>query len=330
MRHLYVGDPHVQVSNLKDSQKLIDFAIETATKEKIGIITFLGDLFHTHAVLRVEVIDFWKKAFEQIEEAQLECRVLVGNHDQPGSKEKEQEMNALNIFEQQDNYNPPPKRTIINEPMIIGGIGYIPYMSNEESFFIAAAGLEKLGATGCLVAHQTFTGAQYENGFFSEEGIDPANVPQEQVISGHIHKTQQVGKCFYPGTPKYDTMADANQEKGIWIIKHDNTGKYIDVEFISTENVVTPITSYVVLEGEELPELNPKARNYVVLEGKSVWITKMKKKLKNLAQIKVKPTDRINRVDKENSVTLEKYLETTFEPIEGVTKKEIKEHLVEV
>ena len=44
----------------------------------------------------------------------------------------------------------------------------------------------------------------------------------------------------------------------------------------------------------------------------------------------MKPTDRINRVDKENSVTLEKYLETTFEPIEGVTKKEIKEHLVEV
>jgi len=92
--------------------------------------------------------------------------------------------------------------------------------------------------------------------------------------------------------------------------------------------LLTPITSYTVKEGEELPELNPEARNYVVLEGKSVWITKMKKKLKDLAQVKIKPTDRITRVNKDNSATLETYLEKEFKPIEGITKKEIKEHLV--
>ena len=321
---LRIGDPHVQISNLKDSEKLIDFIIKTAKERNIKTIEFLGDLFHTHAILRIEVIDFWRKAFLKISTNYLECRVLVGNHDQPGSKEKEQEMNALDMFKEGDS-----ARYIINRPMIIKGIAYIPYMSSEEAFLEAQHDLYEEGSA-CLVAHQTFTGAQYENGFFSEEGIDPAEVCQDQIISGHIHKSQQVGKCFYPGTPKYDTMADANQDKGIWIFTHDDTGKYTDKEFISTADIVTPITSYLVKEGDELPELNPNARNYVVLEGKSAWITKTKKIYGDTAHIKVKPTDRKAKVNRDNNLTLELYLNTEFEPIEGVSKTDIKEHLVKL
>jgi DNA repair exonuclease SbcCD nuclease subunit len=331
MKVLYVGDPHVQVRNLKDSQALMDYVIELAMEQKVDNITFLGDLFHTHAVLRVEIIDFWKRAFQKIKFAKndyqgIECRVLVGNHDQPGSKEKEQEMNALNIFQDdgsiEDNGG---YRYVINSPQAIGSIAYVPYHSDEETFLKACQELYDKGATGMLIAHQTFTGAQYENGFFSEEGIDPALVPQKEIISGHIHKSQQVGKCFYPGTPKWDTMSDANQPKGLYIIEHNEDGTIKGKEFFSTEHIVTPIKSYEIKEGEELPELNPDARNYVVLEGKSAWINKAKKKLKSLAHIKVKPTDRVTRVNKENSVTLEKYLDTEFEPIQGVSKKDIKE-----
>jgi len=241
LKILTVGDPHIQVSNLKDAQKLIDFTIETAINKHVPTIEFLGDLFHTHAVLRIEVVNFWEKAFKQIEEAGLGCIVLVGNHDQPGSKEKEQEMNALDIFHT-DSMSPNASnaRIIVNKPMIISGIGYIPYMSDEQMFLKASKDLYDQGATGLLVAHQTFTGAQYENGFFSEEGIDPALVLQEQIRSGHIHKTQDLGKCFYPGTPKWDTMADANQEKGIWIFTHNEDGKYNHKEFISTRDIVNP------------------------------------------------------------------------------------------
>lgn len=325
VKKVVVGDMHVQIKNLKDCNNLIDFIIQTAKENDINEVLFLGDLFHTHAVIRVEIIDFWKNAFQRFEIEGMKVVVLVGNHDQPGSREKEQEMNALNVFEDDPITS---GRIIINEPQIVGNIAYIPYMSNEEEFVKAAHKLYNEGATGLLVAHQTFTGAQYENGFFSEEGIDPALIPQEQILSGHIHMTQQIGKCFYPGTPKWDTMSDANQKKNIWIFEHHKSGVYGNKRWVSTENVVTPITSYIVLEGEEIPELNPDARNHVVLEGKSSWITKMKKKLKNLANIKVKPTDRKSIASAENSITLEKYLETEFEPIAGVSKKEIKEHLV--
>lgn len=324
---LVIGDPHVQVSNLKDSQELMNFIIKTALERKIKVVILLGDLFHTHAVKRVEVEDFWSNAFRRFDENGIACRVLVGNHDQVGSKEKEQEMNALNIF------NPGPhdlsERVIINKPLVLGKVAYMPYHSDENTFLKACQDLYDSGATDLLVAHQTFTGAQYENGFFSEEGIDPGLVPQKQILSGHIHKSQQVGKCFYPGTPKWDTMADVNQEKGIWIFTHSQqTGEYVDKEFISTADIVTPIISYDIKEGDVLPEVNPSARNYVTLEGKTAWINNIKSKLKN-CNIKIKPTDRT--ASKTNSsLSIDKYLESEFEPVAGIEKDELKQFIMSI
>lgn len=331
MKVIRVGDPHTQVSNLEDSRKLMDFVIKTAKEREVKQIEFLGDLFHTHAVKRIEVESFWQKTFNRLAEEKLSCIVLVGNHDQHGSKEKEQEINSLNIFIPDHNIinedDWAVSRVIVNKPMILGGIGYIPYYSNHEVFIKACKELYEKGATELLVAHQTFTGAQYENGFFSEEGVDPELIPQKQIISGHIHKSQQVGKCFYPGTPKWDTMSDANQPKGIWIFTHEENGVYTEKEFISTEHIVTPINLIEIKEGDDLPTLKEGARNYVVLEGSSTWITKTKKKIGSKANIKVKPTDRIKVVNPENSVSIEKYLETEFIPIPEISKEDIKAFL---
>jgi DNA repair exonuclease SbcCD nuclease subunit len=316
---LRIGDPHIQVSNLKDSEKLMNFVIETAKLNEVHSIEFLGDLFHTHAVKRIEVEDFWCRTFNLIQSENIRCRVLIGNHDQVGSKEKEQLINSLNVFGDTD------LRTIINEPQILYNIAYIPYHSDHEQFLKAAQDLYDQGARELLIAHQTFTGAQYENGFFSEEGIDPALVPQKQIISGHIHKSQQVGKCFYPGTPKWDTMSDANQAKGIWIFTHNENGEYIDKEFVSTENIVTPIISYEIKEGNDIPIINPSARNYITLEGKTAWLNKIKKDFKN-CNIKIKPTDRsVGKIN--TNVSIDEYLENQFNPIANVSKQEIKDFL---
>jgi DNA repair exonuclease SbcCD nuclease subunit len=319
---LRVGDPHVQVSNLKDSEKLVNFIIKTVQENDIKVVEFLGDLFHTHAVKRIEVEHFWMWVFDKLDEQDIRCIALVGNHDQVGSKEKEQSINSLNLFKPR--YGSLSERKIVNEPEKIGNIAYIPYHSNHDDFLKAAHDLYEQGATELLVAHQTFTGAQYENGFFSEEGIDPALIPQKNIISGHIHKSQQVGKCFYPGTPKWDTMADVNEPKGIWIFTHDNSGAYIDKQFIPTLEVVSPIMSYDIKEGDELPNVNPEARNYITLEGKTAWINKVKAKFKD-CNIKIKPTDRaISKVN--NSTSIDAFLEQ-FEPVTGVTRQELKDFL---
>jgi len=320
---LRVGDPHVMVSNLKDSNALMDFVVKTARKEAVDQIEFLGDLFHTHAVKRIEVEHFWYHALSKCSEivGKNSVVVLVGNHDQPGSKEKEQEMNALNVFRGIAN--------IISEPTIVkNNIGYIPYMSDKDAFLQASAKLHEDGATKLLVAHQTFTGATYENGFYAEDGIEPDLIHQENIISGHIHKQQNIGKCFYPGTPKWDTMSDANEDKGIWIFDHDGSGAVTNKVFISTKDIVTPIYKHTFEEGSEEPVLVDNARNYLELVGKAAWITKMKKKYKGQAQIKARPTDRKSvKIERDGLMTVQSYIDKHFEPIDGVDKKDIKQYL---
>ena len=326
MKYLRVGDPHVMVSNLKDSQDLLDYILKLAQEQEVDVIEFLGDLFHTHAVMRVEVVDFWKRNFQAIKDAQFNCRVLVGNHDQPGSREKEQIMNALNIFE--DTVEEGGWRTIINKPRIMDGIAYIPYMSDKDAFLKASAELYEQGATKLLVAHQTFTGAKYDNGFFAEDGIEPDLVSQDHIVSGHIHKAQQIGKCEYPGTAKWDTMSDANQKKGLTIYEHNEQGGVESRQFFSTAGIVSPIYKYTFTEGEGEPKLDKDARNYLELVGKTAWITKMKKKFKGKANIKARPTDRRSvKIDSAELLSVQEYVNKYFEVIDGVSKEEIKAYL---
>ena len=323
MKILRIGDPHVTVSNLKDSAKLIDFIIEMAKKHAVEQIEFLGDLFHTHAIKRVEVEDFWMKSFKKIsKEACIPIISLVGNHDMIGSKEKEQEMNSLNIFNNIDGI------TIVNKPMILNNIAYIPYTSDLEKFVNDARDLYDQGAQKLLMAHQTFTGLTYDNGFYAEDGIEPELILQDQIISGHIHTQQVIGKCTYPGSPKWDFMTDANIEKGIWVFSHNDDGAVKDKQFISTKGVVTPINKYTVKEGEEVPELDPNSKNYIEFYGKTAWINKMKKKYKGIANIKGKPIDRrVIKSEIDRNLTLLEYLNKEFKPVKGVGKRDIDEYL---
>jgi tRNA1(Val) A37 N6-methylase TrmN6 len=74
---------------------------------------------------------------------------------------KRTRMNALIAFEDLDVF-------VVNKPYVDTdtNISYIPYMSDHEAFIGYANKCLLEGGTGCLIAHQTFTGAQYENGFF--------------------------------------------------------------------------------------------------------------------------------------------------------------------
>jgi len=287
-----------------------------ANTHNVDKIEFLGDLMHTHAVIRVEVLDFWKKALNRL--SFFEVVILVGNHDQPGSKEKEQEMNSLNVLKA-------PAIDIVNRPTIIDGIAYIPYMSDHAAFIKASKDLYDQGATKLLVAHQNFTVPLYT------DMINPDLVSQEAVITGHIHEQRQIGKVFQVGTPKWDTMTDANEEKGIWIYEHNEDGPVKSKLFISTKDVVTPIVKHTLNEGDQEVELNEKAKNYIELVGSTAWISLMKKKYKGIAAIKARPTDRKRGIiDRDKAFSITDYLDTVFKPVDGVSKEDIKNYLKEV
>ncbi|HBI01428.1 MAG TPA: hypothetical protein DDY18_07370 [Flavobacterium sp.] len=318
MRILRVGDPHVTVRNLEDSEKLMAFILKKAEEFNVHKIEFLGDLMHTHAVIRVEVLDFWQRHFKKLSQGYFVI-ALVGNHDQPGSKEKEQLMNALNAFKGIEDV------TIVSKPVVIDNIGYIPYHSDEGEFLKAASDLHYNGAVKTLVAHQNFTVPLYSDMF------NPELVPQEHIITGHIHEQKQMGKVFQVGTPKWDTLTDANESKGVWIYDHNEDGSVKAKQFISTKEVVTVIEKHTIKEGDPEPELIPGAKNYVELVGSTAWINEMKKKYKGLASIKARPSDRkTSSANKEKAQSVYEFLNSAFQPIDGVKKQDIEQYLKEV
>lgn len=322
MKVIRVGDPHAMVSNLKDCEKLVDFIIHMSKQHDVKIVEFMGDLFHTHAVIRMEVLKFWEETFAKLIQANLEVRTLVGNHDMCGSKDKEGLMSALDVFKQQIQ--------VIDTPTIINNIGYIPYTSNIDKFVENAQKLYTEGAREVLNAHQTFVGAKYDNGFIIEDGVNLSKVPQKTVLSGHIHAMQQIEQCLYIGTPKWDTMSDANKEKGVWIFTHNDNGSIAEKSFHTTKDVVTPIYKYIVKEGEEVPELPSHAKCFLEFHGKNTWIGKMKKQYKNIAGIKGVPTDKKSSSIRVEKVNLEQFLDKYFEPIANISKSEMLDYLKEL
>lgn len=323
MKTLLVGDPHIKINNITESEKLIDFVAEIAKKQKVDQIVFLGDLFHTHAIKRLEVENFWQKSFDKLDTLNLEVIVLVGNHDIIGSKELGLSINSLNVFK-----NDRAKRIIVDTPMIHNNIAYVPYTHEAEDFIKKANDLYESGAR-LLIAHQTFQGAAYENNFYAPDGIDASKISFQNIIAGHIHKSQTIGKVWYPGTPKWDTTSDANEDKGIWVINHDDLGCVNETKFYSTSKVVTPIYKYVVNEGEAMPRLDENAKNHIELVGSSAWIKQISKKIKNKASIKAKTTDRKTVSSVESNIKLEDLIDN-FQFAPQVTKKQVLDYIGEI
>jgi len=307
MRILRVGDPHIRPQNIPEAERLMEFVLKIVQGGKVDRLEIMGDLFHTHAVIRLEVLEFWDKWLQKFRDT-VETIVLVGNHDMSGDFHSGS--HALSVFKRLQN----ERLKIVDAPTAIGIFGYVPYIHGESAFKDAVRAVADSGAK-VLCCHQTFSGSQYDNGFYAKDGINPDELPFDTIISGHIHKEQVFanGKVDYPGTPKWDTASDANEKKGVWLYEHDNaTGKVVSRDMIPTDKVCTPIVSFTWIEGQEMPEIPENARASIELIGSGDWVTAKKKSLKGKASIKTKITDKARRVERKASNSLENFLMTTY------------------
>jgi UDP-2,3-diacylglucosamine pyrophosphatase LpxH len=83
MKIVRVGDPHIRPQNIAEAELLMQFIYNLCTGAPTDRLEILGDLFHTHAVVRLEVLEFWNKWLQRFSDV-IETVVLVGNHDLSG------------------------------------------------------------------------------------------------------------------------------------------------------------------------------------------------------------------------------------------------------
>jgi predicted phosphodiesterase len=314
MKLLLVGDVHATVDSLEECGRLVDFVEKTANEQDVDHIVYLGDIYHTHAILNLYVVDFWIKAFARHKKPVL---ALVGNHDQPGNHSDN--ISAMDIHK--DNV------TVVDGWLVKNRVLFLSYNSDPQTILGTC---ENFKECGTVICHSTFSGSHYENGFYAKDGINPDLIPQKHIIAGHIHTVQEFGKVWYPGSPRWRTAADANIPKNIWTVEFDSDGIAGVRKPFSTSQVCKQMFAY-----DDRPEdpiaLGDCAGNAVVVNiyGPIDYVDRRKNELKALGvRVRTFPDKRVSLggVKESEGVVLafNKYL-ASYTPKNGTIKSQLLE-----
>ncbi len=317
MKFLVVGDPHVQLESLAECERLLDLVEEAAVANEVDRIVLMGDLFHTFEVIRVEVIDFWRRRL-----LRLGCPVWIlrGNHD--GPHDVKPGVHALRALE--------GRPVIIDEPRVErNDILWLPFTRSSEEF---TRWCKEYSGTVTVYCHQDFNGAAYENGIYVKNGVDPDAIPQAQVISGHIHTVQEFGKVFYVGAPRWMTIKDVNQDRFLWVIEHANDGRVISKTSIPTDTHCLRMVHLVDSQTKPLdPETVPATVKALVdVKGDVAYCEARRRVWKGKARVRTFPTVvRTAKVKESDGIAIafKKYLDS-YQPSSGVTHDALR-NLVE-
>ncbi len=246
LKVLYVGDPHAELSSLLEMQRLIDMITSIAQNNGVDRIVLLGDQYHNHSLIHLQVMEFWQKALKQLSYSAKNVIALVGNHDKAGyanSNANSMMLHDIGNVAIVDDF------TVEENPFT--SIGYMGYKHSAKEFIEQSKKIEGLVKT--LVCHQTFFGSRYENGFYApaKDSIDPSLLPYNKIISGHIHTAQEFGKVWYPGSPRWRIATDANIEKYIYLVEHNYDGSMASRQEFSTKGPCRPM--YELDDNETAP-----------------------------------------------------------------------------
>jgi DNA repair exonuclease SbcCD nuclease subunit len=218
MKILSVGDVHAKVNELDDCNNLMNCVRDSVLKFKPDLIWLSGDLFNDFGIVNLDVALFWEQAFADISfGGKIPIKVSLGNHDFRAGKKISHALRRFNYIEVIENY-------LITDDFLF--LGYEP----DNQAFIDKCNIYP--DAKALFCHVEIQGAEFENGFYSQHGVDLNLIPQSFVVSGHIHKQAQMGKCLYIGSPRWLTVSDANQDKFIFLI---------DMDTITGDKKITPI-----------------------------------------------------------------------------------------
>jgi hypothetical protein len=291
---LWVGDPHVTPDDLTDAQALVDYIAEVAEQNKPDMILLAGDLHDTHAIIRSEVMYFWRESLKKLTN-HAPVTILKGNHDAPGTAGTK----ACSLWAYSDMRR---VKTVIEHavPTFDSGLVFAPYMSNEELIKTSQA----LPNQHILFCHATFEGGRYDNGIYAPDGVDPELMAQKYIISGHLHSPHSFGKVLYPGAPRWRNLGDAEvANRAIWLyeIDHDPAPLLsLGCPFASP-----PIPFYtgdrvrriIALDDRENCPMDPdmeraaKDRLYVNIVGSQLWIDSRRPLWEGKAKIRTTRTD---------------------------------------
>jgi hypothetical protein len=213
---LVIGDPHFKVSNIPETDAMVEAIIRTAIDRKPDIIVVLGDILDRHETIHVSPLTRSVKFLARLSQISRTF-VLIGNHDLKNNRQyfsEEHPFTALKFWGDNLTIVDTTTVAIIKEKVFVF-VPYVPPGRFEEALNVCPNWIH---AT-CIFGHQEFKGAHMGAIISTEGDIWPLTNPY--VVTGHIHDYQELqANVLYTGTPIQHSFGDRHDKTISYFIFH--------------------------------------------------------------------------------------------------------------
>jgi DNA repair exonuclease SbcCD nuclease subunit len=223
MKAWLLGDVHLHNTTADLVCRLVDYIIDNTEDEEYLIIA--GDWFHKATRQSVETLVVSKNLLNRLN-SKFKVIMLAGNHDVT-KRDIDFRYSPLSIYD----YH----KLVLNEPVLIDNIWFVPYTSRQEQWNIWTSNIPKKAEV--VVAHQFFkdiSKVKHKYLWFPFKEISDIELPYTDVIetrlelpilSGHIHIPYNFGSFMYLGSPYPLKRNEGNKH---YIYKFDSGRKKLE------------------------------------------------------------------------------------------------------
>jgi DNA repair exonuclease SbcCD nuclease subunit len=205
MKVLTIGDCHIKVNNIKETDDMIEKLVALSLKIKPDFIVCLGDILDRHATIHVIPLMRAEKLILSLSQI-APTFLLVGNHDRPNNSNyltDEHPFNAMKFW----------KNTYIIDKVeshVFNGFRFVfaPYVAPGRFSAALSTIADPYKDTVAFFAHQEIRNCKL-GGIISECG-DIWDLSDPLLISGHIHDYDLLQpNMIYVGVPFQHLYSDS-------------------------------------------------------------------------------------------------------------------------
>lgn len=264
-------------SRLLDRITKIKIVVDRAVEEDIESIFILGDIFD-----RLNPVEILKKSLiEALSQAlihDIKVYILLGNHDT--------DLNYHNLMGEQQLITSilgadAEAFVVVSEPTILKGklikglpVLLLPWLGSERMVAV----IKDLKEPHFIMTHLEARGAQIQEYQTKCAPVDPDDIKEHIIVSGHMHKYQKIRSNWtYVGSIQRMDFAEAGDKKGYLF------GNGADIDFVElpdkqlvTLDVSPEYNQYGFLD--RIPEMRDNYILRVIFNGPEDWYAGLDRK----------------------------------------------------